>query len=283
MHPQDAPTKNANYYDRLKYLSPNNQPTPATDDEKLLLQQAVGLFLYYARAVDSTMLFPLNALAAQISTCNSNTMKELQHFFNYAATHPDAKIVYKRSDMILHIYTDASYLTAAQAKSRAGGYFYLSNQHYDPHGELNGSIYIECSVMKNVLASAMEAELGGMFRNAQQGAWIRTILEEMGHKQPPTFLITDNTAAKSVAEGTAKQRKSRAINMNFYWIRDRINQGQFQIIWEKGTNNIADYFTKFHPTYHHRKIRYRILEPTTKDKIIRLTNNTSKVYPARVC
>ena len=185
--------------------------------------------------------------------------------------------------MILSIYTDVSYLTAPQAKSRAGGYFYLSNRTYDPNAPLNGSIHIECSVMKRVLASAMEAELGGMFQNAQQGVWIRTMLEEMGHKQPPTFLITNNTATKSVAEGTAKQRKSRAINMNFYWIRDRIQQGQFQIIWEKGTNKIADYYTKYHPTYHHRKIRFRILEPTEKDKITQLTNTNSKVYPARVC
>ena len=129
----------------------------------------------------------------------------------------------------------------------------------------------------------MEAELGGMFRNAQQGAWIRTMLEEMEHKQPPTFLITDNTAAKSVAEGTAKQRKSKSIDMNFYWIRDRIKQNQFQIIWEKGTNNIADYYTKYHPKYHHRNIRNRILQPTKGDNITRLTTSNSKVYTARVC
>ena len=43
--------------------------------------------------------------------------------------------------------------------------------------------------------------------------------------------------------------------MRFYWIRDRVRQGQFNIYWRKGSHNKADYMTKHHPASHHREIR----------------------------
>lgn len=43
---------------------------------------------------------------------------------NYSSTFPEAIITYDASDMILHIQSDASYLSEPKAKSRGGGYFY---------------------------------------------------------------------------------------------------------------------------------------------------------------
>ena len=39
--------------------------------------------------------------------------------------------------------------------------------------------------------------------------------------------------------------------MNYHWLRDRENQKQFNLTWDKGTNNDADYHTKHHPPKHH--------------------------------
>ena len=43
--------------------------------------------------------------------------------------------------------------------------------------------------------------------------------------------------------------------MRFYWIRDRVKQGQFKVLWQKGETNLADYFTKHHPPSHHTSMR----------------------------
>ena len=76
------------------------------------------------------------------------------------------------------------------------------------------------------MASDTEAELGGLFENYQKETSKRTALAEMGHQQPPT---TENTAQKE----TSMERKkiSRAIDMIFYWVRDRIRQNHFHIFW----------------------------------------------------
>jgi hypothetical protein len=52
-----------------------------------------------------------------------------------------------------------------------------------------------------------------------------------------------------------KQKRSKAIDMRFYWVRDRVRQKQFQIFWQKGSLSRADYFTKHHPASHHQTIR----------------------------
>jgi hypothetical protein len=50
-------------------------------------------------------------------------------------------------------------------------------------------------------------------------------LEELGHKQPPTPMESDNTTATGYINGTIKQKRTKAMDMSFYWIKDRVKQG----------------------------------------------------------
>jgi hypothetical protein len=45
------------------------------------------------------------------------------------------------------------------------------------------------------------------------------------------------------------------MDMRFYWLQDRVEQGQFRVYWAPGKYNLADYFSKLHPPSHHRKMR----------------------------
>jgi hypothetical protein len=51
------------------------------------------------------------------------------------------------------------------------------------------------------------------------------------------------------------QKRTKAMDMSFYWIKDRVKQGQFQIYWGPGYQNLADYFTKHHSPAHQKRIR----------------------------
>jgi hypothetical protein len=42
------------------------------------------------------------------------------------------------------------------------------------------------------MSSATEAELAALYIMAREAEYIRIVLEEMGHKQPPTPMQTDN-------------------------------------------------------------------------------------------
>jgi hypothetical protein len=185
----------------IQLAPPLDDTTPLLDapQTKRLQQVILGTLLLYARAVDPMMLVTLGTLtAAQIHGTEAPTIT-LIRLLNYAATHPDAKIRHPPSDMILHIHSDASYVSVAKACSRVGGHFYLSSKLIDPTKPpinappSDGAIHTVCNILKNVMSSATEAEFAGLFHNAKEGAMIRNILEELGWPQPPTPIQTDNS------------------------------------------------------------------------------------------
>ena len=244
------------------------------------LQQVIGVLLYYARMLDNTMLTTLNTLASQQSKGTQATLDALVTVLNYAATHPEAELKFTASDMVLHISSDASYLSASEGRSRLGGYFFLSNIPKtlpplpdDPPPKLNAPILVNSSIIKSVVSSAAEAEFGALFYNAKDGASLRTTLQDMRHPQPPTLIQADNACAIGIANDTVKQKRSKAIDMRFYWVRDRVRQNQFVIYWQAGADNIADYFTKHHAPSHHRRMRSRYLH--TENESHTINNNIS--------
>jgi hypothetical protein len=117
--------------------------------------------------------------------------------------------------MILTVHNDAAYLVAARARSRATGYHFFGNSD----GKFfNGPIFVLAKIVKNVMASAAEAETGGLFMNAQEAVPERVTAEELGHIQPPTPLVTDNSTADSTADGI--MNKTVRQNNQKQWICD---------------------------------------------------------------
>jgi hypothetical protein len=80
-----------------------------------------------------------------------------------AGTHPETKIWYHASDMILYIHSDASYLLDREAKSRAGGFFYMGSSADTTNKLTKGAILIISTVLKHVMSSAAEAEKAQSF------------------------------------------------------------------------------------------------------------------------
>jgi hypothetical protein len=85
--------------------------------------------------------------------------------------------------MILHIHSDASYLSENEAKRRDGVFFYMGNTNKNNKKLTNGAILIVSKVLKHVMSSAAEAEIGAVFINSKEGAVFRKTLEELGHTQ----------------------------------------------------------------------------------------------------
>jgi hypothetical protein len=274
--PQHAPHAwlKPNYGAPTQLTDPIDNSAPLDASGLTRLQEIIGTFLYYGRAIDSTMLVALGTLSSQQSKGTQATAQATTQLLNYCATHPDATLQYTASAMQLHVHSDASYLSERKARSRAGGIFFLSTQTPATKNEygvtvapkpdstpppFNGAIHVHCSIMKVVLSSATEAEMGALFYNAKDAVTLRTTLEDMGHPQVATPIQVDNACAAGIVNNTVKQRRSKAIDMRFYWVRDRVKQGQFLVHWRCGTDNLADYFTKHHSPSHHRLMRSRYL------------------------
>ena len=244
------------YGQKIQYVTDDKPMPTLPKKESKRIQQIIGSLLYYARAVDPTLLVALGTLASQQNAPTEKTATAITQILNYVATHPLAVVKYVASPMVLQIHSDASYLSEPKARSRAGGHLFLSNESSTLP---NGPIHTLSHIMRNVMSSAAEAEIGAVFTNAQAALPIRQALLDMGHPQPPSPIRTDNKTAQGFLNETIKAKRTKAIDMRFYWTIDRIHQKQFTISWCPGTeNSLADYHTKHHPPSHHRKMREHI-------------------------
>ena len=214
--------------------------------------------MYYARAIESTILPALNDIGTQQAKPTDNTKKEADWLLDFLHTHPNAKLRFFAGTMQLAAESDAAYLVQPGAKSRYAGIFYLESK---PHpinynqAPSNAPIHIECRTLKNVVCSAAEAECGGLFHNGQKAVQIARILEALGHQQNPIKLKTDNKTAESFVHTTMRTKRSKSWDKNYHWLRQEDLNKILKILWDKGVNNKADYFTKHHSPSHHKAMR----------------------------
>ena len=229
-------------------------------DRKLRIQAVVGSLLYYARAIDGSLLPALNEISASQANPTVQTEQKLDNLLASAKTHRNTSLRFHASDMSLHIDSDAAYLVMPNARSRFAGYYYLSkyppsNLHDNTSIPLNAPILIECKTIRHVVASAAKAETSGLFHNAQTGLILRQLLRDFGHPQPATPLKTDNSTANSFVHSNIRQKRSKSWDMRYHWLRDKSLHNQMNIYWQRDSNNHGDYFTKHFSPQHHKLMR----------------------------
>jgi hypothetical protein len=110
-HKHTVPTYGAT----VQYAKNNNATKLLSEEEKKYIQQVLGTFLYYSRAVDSTMLTALSSITATQAKLTEETMENIKSFLDYAASHQDAILTYQASDMVLIVHSNASYLSEPKA------------------------------------------------------------------------------------------------------------------------------------------------------------------------
>ena len=210
---QHAPFQCAriNYGAKKQYATQSSTAPPLDKKGKKYIQQVCGKFLFLGRAVDPTLLCPISAIASQSAKPTEDTLRQTKQLLDYLSTQEEAVLTYHASDMKLAVHSDASYLSEPKARSRAGGHFFLSNNADIPPN--NGAILNIAHIIKHVMSSATEAELAALYIMAREAVYIRIILEEMGHKQPPTPLQTDNSMADGVVNGKIAPKCRKAMDM----------------------------------------------------------------------
>ena len=95
-----------NYGKKLNIIIPEPDSPPLTKDDETYIQQVVGSFLYYAWAIDMTILHALGEIALQQANLTEQTLLRIVQLLDYMATNPNAKIRFWALDMILNIHSD---------------------------------------------------------------------------------------------------------------------------------------------------------------------------------
>ena len=112
-------------------------------------------------------------------------------------------------------------------------------------------------IIKFVMYSSAESEIGVLYITAKEMVPICQTLIEMGWKQPPFPIQTNNSTYAGAVNKTIIQRKSKSMDLRFHRLRCRESQGQFQFYWAPGQLKWGNYSTKHHPPIYHTNNRPR--------------------------
>jgi hypothetical protein len=220
-HPHTIPTYGAT----VQYAKAIEASPAATKNKEKYIHQVIGVLLYYGQAVDSTILVGLSSLAAAQAKPTKQTLSLIKWLLDYAATNPDAILTYKKSNMVLAVHSNASYLSEPSARSRVHGHFFCSADVDDPPN--NGDVLNISKILKDVMSSAAKTKLGALYIIAREAIPMRHHLKEIGHKQPPTPIQTNNSTAHGFITNNIQPRRTKAMDMRFHWLCCHESQGQF--------------------------------------------------------
>ena len=158
--------------------------------------------------------------------------------------------------MILSAHSYAAYLNVTKSCSRDGSHIMLSENF--PVPAYNRPILTIAQIIRNVISSAAEAELTGLFICAREIFPLRQALNETGWPKPKSPIQCDNSTAVGVVNQTIISQKTKSMDIQFHWLICRDSRYQFRYFWGTGSLNLGDYSTNNHPSIYHlsqRKIR----------------------------
>jgi hypothetical protein len=206
-----------------RYGADAQSPLPSDNTRKLTnskikqVQKIVESILYFARLVDMKVLMALSTIASEQTKGTKCTLEKAYQVLDYLATHPNAMVKFRASDMVMNIHLGASYLSKSNARSRAYGHFFMGSLPTDEKPiKLNGAFYMLFLMLRFVVASATKAELGALFLNCQEGMIFKSTLEDMGHPLPKIPIHCDNATAVGIVNNTIRTERSRAMEMRYF-------------------------------------------------------------------
>ena len=101
------------------------------------------------------------------------------------------------------------------------------------------------------MALAAEAELAALFTAAQEMVPLHSKLEEIGWPQPKLPAQVKNSTSMGYVNNRIVIRFLNSIAMKLKRLKCQEAQNQFQIFWDKGSHNLANYHTKHPPPEYH--------------------------------
>jgi hypothetical protein len=116
------------YKAKTQFVADEEVSPPINKEKTKYIQAVAGTILYYARAVDPTILPTLSAIGTKQATPTQATMEMIKQLLDYCATQEEAIITYSARKMILCIHSDAGYCNEKNAQNRAEGHFFPVKQ-----------------------------------------------------------------------------------------------------------------------------------------------------------
>ena len=168
------------FYGIKRQYADNPDTSPLISQEKkTYTQQVIGVFIYYKRMVDITIIKALNPIVESQAAPTENMSSHWNQWLDYLSWHTQEATEYKASDMQLWVHGDEAYLVVSKACIQIAVYLFLSETPGKPlqlKSTHDASIYVKCWIMEHIVVSAAEAECGALFHKVKLAVPIKITL-----------------------------------------------------------------------------------------------------------
>ena len=195
----------------------------ATEEERGWFHSNVAKMLYLAKRVRPECLVAVSFLSTRVHQCDHDDLAKLKRLLGFIQATRDRGIVIKIGGaMQVRCFIDASYgVHAASGKSHSGCAIII--------GE-SGPVYAKSGKQKIVTKSSTEAELVALSDCVGQGILLRNFLVEQGYKMGPVVVYQDNMSTLAlVRRGRPGSERSRHINIRYFWLKEKVNDGEIKL------------------------------------------------------
>ncbi len=196
----------------------------------------VAKIQYFAKRVKLEALPVLNFLSTRVLAPTVEDWYKLERLLKYIHATADAGIVLEATlPLRVYMWTDSSYGVHIDGKSQTGTFISLGK----------GAVYCKSGKQKIVSKSSTEAELIGLSDSSTQCIWTRDFCIHQGHDMPAACVYQDNTSTITMAEkGRSTSDRTRHIHVRYFFIKDRIDNGELELKYLPTKEMIADILTK---------------------------------------
>jgi hypothetical protein len=143
----------------------------------------------------------------------------------------------KNGHIKIEVYTDADWAGCLDDRKSTSGYCSF----------VGGNLVFWRSKKQNVVArSTAEAEYRAMTQGVSEELWLCKLLQELRLlEDKPIMLYCDNKAAINIANNSVQHDRTKHVEIDRYFIKDKINEGIVCMFFIGTKEQIADVFTKW--------------------------------------
>ena len=214
----------------------SDKDEPLDQQGRIDFHSAVARLLFLAKRVRPDICTAVSFLCSRTTAPTLSDWCKLDRLFGYLA-HTMCFGIKFRADGKLEpmAYADAAFLVHEDAVSRTGVIVMVAG----------GVVYGSSSKQKLVTKSSAEAELVAMCDGATAALVVRAFMYQQGHQLQSSELLEDNKSAiDMVRAGKPTSRRTKHINMRYYFVKQHVDSGEFVIVYCPTGDMLADLMTK---------------------------------------
>jgi hypothetical protein len=221
--------------DHLFTVSPDAKKLDSND--AYMFHHNTAKLLFLCKRAQPDIQTAVAFLCTRVQQPDTDDCKKLARVMHYLRNTVDMPLTLKADELyVLKWWVYASYAVHPDMRSHTGGAMSLGK----------GVVFGTSTRQKLNTKSSAEAELVGVNNVMPQALWTRYFLEAQGYRVTDNVIFQDNQSAILLEKNgrASSSKRTRHINIRYFFVADRIAQGEVSVEYCPTKEMLADVFTK---------------------------------------